>query len=146
MGFRNLQENCKYFVLNFTKILRTKPKITIDELFSHFCEVPTKIEIPFDCDSITLKSVSLSKLIEIKLVWKLQIRRKNWSKFHFKRSGKLQSYTNKMGSNYSWSRIWIFMIPLRFHKICMYLRISYSIDDLIFENKPCEIVGVEYYK
>ena len=28
----------------------------------------------------------------------------------------------------------------------MYLRISYSIDDLIFENKSCEIIGVKYYK
>ena len=30
--------------------------------------------------------------------------------------------------------------------ILMYLRISYSIDDFIFENKSCEIVGVKYYK
>ena len=28
----------------------------------------------------------------------------------------------------------------------MYLRISYSIDDLIFENKSCEIVGIKYHK
>ena len=47
---------------------KNKPKITIDELFSHFCDVPTKIEIYTFCDSITLKSVSLSKIIEIKLV------------------------------------------------------------------------------
>ena len=31
---------------------------------------------------------------------------------------------------------------LQFHET----RISYSVDDLIFENKSCEIVGVKYYK
>ena len=37
--------------------------------------------------------------------------------------------------------------PYDFTKhVGMYLRISYSIDDLIFENKSCEIVGVKYYK
>ena len=37
--------------------------------------------------------------------------------------------------------------PYDFTKhVCKYLRISYSIDDLIFENKSCEIVGVKYYK
>ena len=83
-----------------------------------------------------MKSVSLSKVIEIKLVWKLQIGRKN--------------SISKDQANYSLTPIkWvqtIHEVEFGFHETCMYLRISYSIDDLIFENKSCEIVGVKYHK
>ena len=52
--YKIMKHNLKYihmqviFFQLYQNSKKNKPKITIDELFSHFCEVPTKIEILFD--------------------------------------------------------------------------------------------------